>query len=90
VGQQLIFVNTSTDMQLSLQGVSMNTGQSLSIDMRESRLHDGLSGEAEVLGIEGAFFPLSPGGAQTLELQTTIGTPNFGLVVARHDQFWAP
>jgi len=89
-GAQLILINASTDMQLSLQGVAMNSGQSISIDMREGRINDGLSAEITVLGVEGSFFPFGPGAGPTLELQTNILVPNFSVVVTRNDQFWAP
>lgn len=86
-GKQLTLWNASVNLFLSFEGVAMNPGQTLTIDMREGRLFDGLSAPIDTLGPSGNWWPVNPGAQQTVELRTNVASPNFSVLFTWQDQY---
>lgn len=86
--KQLIFSNLSLGMQLSLQGLAMVTGETLTIDMNDGRLSDGSYSSPRPTSTEADHWPLSPGVANTIEVSTDIASPNLAINVSWNPRFW--
>jgi len=82
--------NLSTEQQLGLQGVSIGSGETLTIDFDAGRLGTGSTQDQRPSQVDGEFFSLSAGVANTLELVTDVTSPSFGVAISWYPSHWRP
>ncbi len=77
--------------QLQLNGLSLATGESISIDMKEGRIGNAMTSSLILpWSIDGSFFSLSAGVVATLELHHNVGAgAAWNVTVKWEPLFWA-
>ena len=90
-GQQVRIINQSTQAEFTIDGLELNNGQSIVVDMDARRLGDGISVPTMPSGISGEYWELSPGSTQTLLVVLSApmagGTLDFD--VSFRAQYWS-
>lgn len=83
--------SAATLKQLQLNGLSLATGESILIDMREGRIGNGLTSDLILpWSIDGSFFELAAATAATLELHHNVGAgASWEVTVSWEPLFWA-
>jgi len=88
-GKQIVLTNISNTAQFSIQGLALNSGQGIVVDMRERRLGDGVNVPIMPLEISGEWWEVNPGSAQTLQVAHNIGGgANLGIGIQWYEEFW--
>lgn len=81
-------VLTAGSKQLALTGLSMSSGQSLSVDMQQGALDLAGAQSPRLVSVEGGFFPLEPSTTPTWEIATDVLSPTIRVTVTYRPQYW--
>lgn len=87
--RQVTLTNVSTGAQFRIDGLTLASGQTLVVDMRERRLGDGISIPTMPSGISGEWWELSPSSTQQLEIVVSGAAVSIDVTTSFRAQYWA-
>lgn len=87
--KNLTITSTASDKQIILQGLSLASGQTITLDFENRTLGDGISVPIHPQHIHGSYFDIVAGVTPTIELAHTVGSSaNWTIQFTYRDKFY--
>jgi len=87
--KSLLLTEVAGGQQLSLQGIEIQQGQGIVIDMWDGRLGDGTASTPRIASVEGDFFTIAAGTTTSIEFAGNFPSPNLDITVQFYPRYWA-